>query len=63
MKQIALMGLMAAVLAVGLIKALAWLDLPRDVRQGWWVVSAGLAMRYAGVAVILGAGTRLLCLS
>lgn len=43
----------ASVLAVSLLKMLAVCKAPMAVRQGWYIVSAGQAGRFAGVALIL----------
>ena len=42
-----------SLLAVSLIKILAFCDFPVMVRQGWYIVSAGQAARFSGVALIL----------
>ncbi|MHC4622671.1 MAG: ABC transporter permease subunit [Planctomycetota bacterium] len=43
----------ASLVAVGLLKMLASWNVPSSLRQGWYVVSAGQAARFAGVALIL----------
>jgi ABC-type Fe3+ transport system permease subunit len=47
------MFLPGSLVAVGLLKMLGEVSLTADLRQGWYVVSAGLAARFAGVALIL----------
>ena len=47
-----------SLLAVSLLRLMAWLDLPSALRQSWVVVSAGLVMRYAGLSVIVLGFTR-----
>jgi DNA-binding beta-propeller fold protein YncE len=47
------MFLPASLVAVGLLKMLAVCNLPPALRQGWYVVSAGQAARFTGVALIL----------
>jgi len=47
------MFLPASVVAAGLLRLLAASHLPGTVRQGWYVVSAGHAARFAGVALVL----------
>jgi ABC-type Fe3+ transport system permease subunit/DNA-binding beta-propeller fold protein YncE len=48
----------ASLVAVSLLKMLAVCNVPMSVRQGWYVVSAGQAGRFAGVALILMLLTR-----
>jgi len=43
----------ASLMAVSLLKMLAGCRLPPGVREGWYIVSAGQASRFAGVALIL----------
>jgi ABC-type Fe3+ transport system permease subunit/sugar lactone lactonase YvrE len=43
----------ASLVAVSLLKMLAVCNVPPTVRQGWYLVSAGQAGRFAGVALIL----------
>jgi ABC-type Fe3+ transport system permease subunit/DNA-binding beta-propeller fold protein YncE len=43
----------ASLVAVGLLKMLAVFNVPAGLRQGWYVVSAGQAARFTGVALIL----------
>jgi len=43
----------ACVVAVSLVRLLAVSNLPGSVRQGWFIVSAGQAARFAGVALVL----------
>lgn len=43
----------ASIVAVSLLKMLAVCNLPIAIRQSWYVVSAGQAGRFAGVALIL----------
>jgi ABC-type Fe3+ transport system permease subunit/DNA-binding beta-propeller fold protein YncE len=43
----------ASLIAVSLIKMLAICNAPMAFRQGWYIVSAGQAGRFAGVALIL----------
>jgi ABC-type Fe3+ transport system permease subunit/DNA-binding beta-propeller fold protein YncE len=43
----------ASLIAVSLLKMLAVWNIPSAVRQGWYLVSAGQAARFAGVALIL----------
>ena len=43
----------ASLVAVSLLKMLAVCHVPPEVRQGWYIVSAGQAGRFAGVALIL----------
>ncbi len=43
----------ASLVAVSLLKMLAVCNVPMTVRQGWYIVSAGQAGRFAGVALIL----------
>ncbi len=43
----------ASLIAVSLIKMLTICNAPMAVRQGWYIVSAGQACRFAGVALIL----------
>jgi len=43
----------ASLIAVSMIRIMAVFDLPNAIRQSWWVVSAGQAARFTGVALIL----------
>ncbi|MBN2138788.1 MAG: SMP-30/gluconolactonase/LRE family protein [Sedimentisphaerales bacterium] len=43
----------ASVIAVSLLRLLAASHLPSVVRQGWYVVSAGQAARFAGITLVL----------
>jgi ABC-type Fe3+ transport system permease subunit/sugar lactone lactonase YvrE len=43
----------ASLVAVSLLKMLAVCNVPSAVRQGWYIVSAGQAERFAGVALVL----------
>jgi ABC-type Fe3+ transport system permease subunit/DNA-binding beta-propeller fold protein YncE len=43
----------ASVVAVSLLRLLAAGNLPDSVRQGWFIVSAGQAARFAGVALVM----------
>jgi ABC-type Fe3+ transport system permease subunit/DNA-binding beta-propeller fold protein YncE len=43
----------ASIVAVSLLKLLAISSAPMSLRQGWYIVSAGQAARFAGVALIL----------
>jgi ABC-type Fe3+ transport system permease subunit/DNA-binding beta-propeller fold protein YncE len=43
----------ASLIAVSLLKMLAVCNVPPAVRQGWYIVSAGQAGRFAGVALIV----------
>ncbi len=43
----------ASVVAVSLVRLLAVSNLPGSVRQGWFIVSAGQAARFAGVALVM----------
>jgi ABC-type Fe3+ transport system permease subunit/sugar lactone lactonase YvrE len=43
----------ASLVAVSLLKMLAVFNVPPAIRQGWYLVSAGQAGRFAGVALIL----------
>ncbi|MBL7154335.1 MAG: 6-bladed beta-propeller [Phycisphaerae bacterium] len=43
----------ASVVAVSFVRLLAVGNLPSAVRQGWFIVSAGQAARFAGVALVL----------
>ncbi|MHC4658900.1 MAG: 6-bladed beta-propeller [Planctomycetota bacterium] len=43
----------ASLVAVSLLKMLAVCNLPPALRQGWYIVSAGQAARFTGVALIL----------
>ncbi|MHC4475853.1 MAG: ABC transporter permease subunit [Planctomycetota bacterium] len=43
----------ASLVAVSLLQMLAVCNLPSAIRQGWYIVSAGQAARFTGVAVIL----------
>jgi ABC-type Fe3+ transport system permease subunit/sugar lactone lactonase YvrE len=43
----------ASLVAVSLLKMLAVCNVPPAVRQGWYLVSAGQAGRFAGIALIL----------
>lgn len=43
----------ACVVAVSLVRLLAVSHMPGSVRQGWFIVSAGQAARFAGVALVL----------
>jgi len=43
----------ASLFAVSLLKLLAVCNAPMSIRQGWYLVSAGQAGRFAGVALIL----------
>ncbi|HCO95663.1 MAG TPA: hypothetical protein DIU00_17240 [Phycisphaerales bacterium] len=43
----------ACLVAVSLLKILAFCNIPPSLRQGWYLVSAGQAGRFAGVALIL----------
>jgi ABC-type Fe3+ transport system permease subunit/DNA-binding beta-propeller fold protein YncE len=43
----------ASLVAVSLLKMLAACNVPSAIRQGWYLVSAGQAARFAGVALIL----------
>ena len=43
----------ASLVAVSMLKALAVCNAPPAIRQGWYLVSAGQAGRFAGVATIL----------
>jgi len=47
------MFLPGSVIAAALLKAVGLVPMWRGLRQGWWMVSAGQAARFAGVAVIL----------
>ncbi|MBN1974487.1 MAG: 6-bladed beta-propeller [Sedimentisphaerales bacterium] len=47
------MFLPASIIAVSILKFLAVLNFPMSIRQGWFIVSIGLASRFAGVALIL----------
>ncbi|HUW19693.1 MAG TPA: 6-bladed beta-propeller [Sedimentisphaerales bacterium] len=47
------MFLPASLIAVGLLKMMAVCGLPAAFRQGWYIVSAGQAARFTGVALIL----------
>ncbi|MHC4213492.1 MAG: 6-bladed beta-propeller, partial [Planctomycetota bacterium] len=47
------MLLPASLIAVAILKILAYLNLPATIRQGWYIVSAGQAARFAGVALIV----------
>ena len=47
------MFLPASLLAVSLIRMLALCNVPAAIRQNWFVVSAGLACRFTGIALIL----------
>ena len=47
------MFLPASIIAVSLLKIMAVLNLPVSIRQGWFIVSIGLACRFAGLALIL----------
>jgi len=48
----------ASLVAVSLLKMLAVCNAPVALRQGWYVVSAGQAGRFAGIALILLLSTR-----
>jgi ABC-type Fe3+ transport system permease subunit/DNA-binding beta-propeller fold protein YncE len=50
---LASMFLPQSLLAASLLELLAVLDLPLAMRQSWLVVSAGLAMRYSAVALVI----------
>lgn len=43
----------ASVVAVSLLKMLAFCNVPPEARQGWYLVSAGQVGRFAGIALIL----------
>ena len=47
------MFLPASIIAVSILKILAFLNLPMFVRQSWFIVSIGQACRFTGVALIL----------
>lgn len=47
------MFLPASIVAVSILKILAFLNLPMFVRQSWFIVSVGLVCRFSGVALIL----------
>jgi len=49
----------ASLVAVSLLKTLAVCNFPAGFRQGWYIVSAGQAGRFAGVALILLLLTRI----
>ncbi len=46
------MLLPASIIAVSILKILAFLSLPDSIRQSWFIVSIGQACRFAGVALI-----------
>lgn len=48
-----IMLLPASIIAVSIIRIMAVLHLPASIREGWFIVSIGLACRFAGVALIL----------
>ena len=50
---LATMFLPHSLLAAALLKLMAVMDLPQAMRQSWLIVSAGLAMRYSAVALII----------
>jgi len=43
----------ASLVAVSLLKMLAFFNVTQAIRQGWYLVSAGQAARFAGIAMIL----------
>ncbi len=47
------MLLPASIIAVSIIRIMAVLHLPNSIRESWFIVSIGLACRFAGVALIL----------
>ncbi|MBN2588527.1 MAG: 6-bladed beta-propeller [Sedimentisphaerales bacterium] len=53
-----IMLLPASIIAVSIIRIMAVLHLPTSIREGWFIVSIGLACRFAGVALILLVLTR-----